>query len=279
MNLDTLRPYALRGITGFQKAKPVLAFLIASLCAYHLAAALWFGLMSSNFQTEAIQLQRVANGERWGWFSQAQTVAKVAPTETVKESRLNAKLLGIIQRENGSVAIIDTGKKKDSKVFKEGDKLNRSVSVHAIEATRVLIIERGVISSLTMETKRSGDISAQVSKAEPTTLNSLLPSKLSSSLFAGISFTKTPDGETGLRLGSVNPKIFSGTPLQSDDVVLAAGGTPIQQILNSPSSYQNLLQLDNINITIVRDGNEESVSINPRSLTPNIMRLIATQNR
>ena len=279
MNIDQIRPYALRASALVIKAKPLLAMVIVGLCAYHLALALWYGLSASGFQTETMNTPRAANGERWAWFSGQQKIIKPTPTVHVKEARLNAKLLGIVQRTNGSIAIIDTGNNKDSKVFKVGDKLNRTVSVHAIETNRVLIIERGVISSLTMETKRSYNISSTPSKPPSTTLNSLLPSKLSSSLFAGISFTKTDNGETGMRLGSINPKMLRGTALEPNDVVLAAGGTPVEQILNSPNSYQNLLQLDNIDITIIRDGNEESVSINPRSLTPNIMRLIATQNR
>lgn len=278
MNHDTLRHYLQPSLALMRKAKRPAAAIMVGLCCYHITTGLWFALASSSFTAAPVTPQRSASGERWAWFSST-TKPAVAPQQAVQESRLKATLLGIVQRSSGSIAIIDTGQRNDSKVFKEGDQLNRSTTVHAIEANRVLINERGVISSLTMATKRSPDINATPGDDSDTPLNSLLPNNLHSALFAGISFSQTETGETGMRLGSINPKLLAETPLQADDIVLSVGGTPIDQILNSPTSYQSLLQLDNIDLTIMRDGNEESVAINPRSLTPNIMRLIATQNR
>ena len=81
-----------------------------------------------------------------------------------------------------------------------------------------------------------------------------------------------------MSLGTISPKMLEGTDLQADDVVLSAGGNSIDQIMASPTSYQSLLRSDSLDITVMRGGEEQIININPRSIAPNVMRMIG-QNR
>jgi len=260
--------------------------LIIFIGCYYLCSAVYYFSLAPNVNPSTLKPVRAGRGQQWAWF---QAPAKPKPkkqvvTETVTKARLNATLKGIVQLDDGnSVAIIDVGRKQDKSVFKVGDKINNSVTIEAIESRRVLIREQGQLRELVLEDKGIGlevsekqasGIASHEAVGKPLTQ----VANINAPILAGISFVQTDNGDTGMSLGSINPSMLEGTDLQADDVVLSAGGTTVEQILASPMSYQSLMRTDSLDITVMRNGEEAIVNINPRSIAPNIMRMIG-QNR
>ena len=248
-----------------------LTGLLLLLVAYQLGQASYTLLFTRTISPSPLAVAHPGSGERWAWFTPQAAPEPVARIADIQESRLNAKLLGIIRRTNGSVAVIDTGRQKESKVFREGDSISRTAILHKIETDRVLIRENGTIRSLTLATQNTKGITAQTSynsRKLPT------PAQLglTSTAFAGITFVETQSGETGLSLGTINQAMLQGTPLQRGDVVTRADGASVQEIMDNPNNYQQLLGRDSLDLLIMRDGEEVIVNINPRAIAPNVMR-------
>lgn len=260
--------------------KPLLLPLCAVLgliIVYQLGNAVYTLSWAPSFSATPLSLSRPAISQRWAWFNTPLPTQVQAPVqEDVKEARINAKLLGIIERGSDSVAIIDTGRRGETSVFHEGDAITRSITLVKIERNRVLINEQGAVRSLTMAQKRSDDISVTGSDLNDAALDDETPAL---PVLAGLSFIQTPNGDTGLSLGTISPQILSGTPLEAGDLVLAADGNSVADIIADPNTYQELLRRDNIDIVIMRDGTEQTLSINPRAMAPNVMRMMANQNR
>ncbi len=274
--MDTLMMQLKPALPYLRMAQTPAYLLVLLLSFYHISSGVYHQFLAPAFEPLPIATKRPGIGERWTWFSPQAVEKPKIVQEKITESRLNAKLLGIIEKPSGSVAIIDTGKKKESKVFREGDKITRSVSVHKIEADRVLIKEQGAIRSLTMESKRSDQITAVALSNNASDNRAAL--KRNPAL-SGVAFIQTQNGDVGLSLNSINPRMLQGTTLRANDVVLNADGNAVNEILDSPDSYKSMLSRDSLDITILRDGQEQTININPRAIAPNVMRLIGNQNR
>lgn len=263
------------------KAIKPMAFALFLIAFYFLLSAAYYLWLAPNVQPGRLQSQRASNGQQWTWFKAERKPVKKAPVnENVGKTRLRATLKGIIDVGDRSVAIIDIPKNRDKSVYKVGDKLSSNATLEVIEATRVLIRESGKLSELTMELKTADIGRSKSSSKNPGLKNQAVGrpltevANISSPMLAGISFVQTESGDTGMSLGTIDPGMLEGTDLKGDDVVLSAGGTTVEQILASPMSYQSLMRSDSLDITVMRDGQEQVININPRSVAPNVMRMI-----
>lgn len=262
-----------------------LVLIAVVFITYQFASAVYYLTLAPSFSAGEYNNTRAGRGERWSWFQAERKAApkKVVKQENITESNIRAELKGIIELGERSVAIIHIGGKQDKDVFGVGDKLKGNVTIEAIEPNRVLIRENGNIRSLTMK-ENAAEIALSgkrqdnlpVDEGVGKSLNQV--AGINSPVLAGINFVQTDNGETGMSLGSINPQMLEGTDLRADDVIVSAGGNSVQQIMASPTSYQSLLRSDSLDVTIIRNGEEEIVNINPRSVAPNVMRMIG-QNR
>lgn len=274
INLKTVQALAPKAI------KP-LAFVFFLIAFYFLLSATYYLWLAPKAQPGQLKPQRASNGQQWTWFrAERKPVKKAIVDENVGKTRLRATLKGIIDIGERSVAIIDIAQNRDKSVYKVGDKLSSNATLETIEATRVLIREGGKLNELTMDLK-TADIGRSKSSGKNPGLRNAAAGKpltevanISSPMLAGISFVQTESGDTGMSLGTIDPGMLEGTDLQGDDVILSAGGTTVEQILASPMSYQSLMRSDSLDITVMRDGQEQVININPRSVAPNVMRMI-----
>lgn len=268
---------------------PLLALWLAVL-TYLAGASIYYQWLAPVSDYPVV---KTAGGNRsgaWVMFgARASSSSAAVVEENISAARIKAKLLGIVEQETDSLAIIDLGRRGESQVFRDGDKLSASVTVFRIEAGRVLINEQGAIRSLSLESKRSDAINLQDTEAmvlpdvgdDESYEESLLGTRAADVALPddnGLELMQIETGETGMSLAAVNSAMLQGTPLRSSDVVLQIEGSPIPSLLGNSGAARSLLNREQVSVDIWRDGTVQTVTIKPNVIAPAVISLMANQN-
>lgn len=260
----------------------VLAVLLV-LNVYLAATAAYFTWLVPASAYAPLPRPAVAQAERWVIFGQRSlTAAPVSAPEEVQPSALKAQLLGVVQAAGGNIAIIDIGRRGASQVYREGDELSRSVTLHRIEPGRVLLNESGALRSLEFVRRPTAAGLTVPPPESADTLQEPLPAAVITDDvppgIPGLELTDTAAGR-GIPLAAVRAAQLQGSALLPSDVILRVAGVAIDELVEVPDGVGSLLSEQSVDIVIWREGSEQVISVNPNTIAPAIMTVIANQKR
>lgn len=268
---------------------PLLGLLLA-LVTYLAGASIYYQWVVPVNEYPLVSASSTNGSERWALFGARSPAEPAAPLEqNISAAKIKAKLLGIVEKDAGSLAIIDLGRRGESQVFHEGDELAARVSVYRIESERILINEQGDIRSLTLESANTDTISVRDSapvvlpdEADDESYEQALESSREADVElpnnSGLELVQIETGETGMNLSAVNTSLLQGTPLRATDVILQIEGSPVLDLLNNAGAARSLLNRKQVAVDIWREGSVQSVTIKPNVIAPAVLSLMANQN-
>lgn len=259
--------------------------VLLALNIYLAATAAYFTWLVPASADIPLPRPAAAQAEPWVIFGQ-RSLAAAAPLNTaqaVPPSALKAQLLGVLQAVDGNIAIIDIGRRGESRVFREGDELSRRVTVHRIEPARVLLNESGAIRSLVFVRRPTASgLTAPAPLAATGIEQTSLPDAVITDDvppgIPGLELTETAAGR-GIPLAAVRAAQLRGSALQPSDVILRVAGVAIEELVDVPDGVGALLSEQSVDIVIWREGSEQAISVNPNTIAPAIMTVIANQQR
>lgn len=225
--------------------------------------------------TDGIATGPAGQNLRWDWFPTQRQPVIEEPEETTEDlarATIRAELLGVVISEEGSYAAISTSKNPDA-VYAVGDTIENNVSLEEIQATRVIVSQRGSrrqIPLKSLDEKRGN-------RSESDALIEVNPSASSSGQGFNLSglVSTTPvqvaGGGIGLKLGNMSDDLTDLADVQEGDIVLAVNGTAIGEMMTNPLLWQQFTQQTNMPITIMRGDEQIELFVNAASLSEKIL--------
>lgn len=251
--------------------------LLALLCVYFLILTVKTMLFSAPVIHAEISLSRPETATaRWNWFvvNREAVAADNKSDEDLKESRLNAELLGVVIAGENSVATIAVSRRK-AEVFRIDDEIDNNVFLEEVEPTRVIVVQNGARQQITLKditgNKKKGD-SKKDSLIKVNQASAPQPS--GSFSLPGVGSTtpiQVPGVGMGLRLSQVASEVGDLSDIQDGDVVVDIGGTPVSEMFSNPLLWQQFSQETNLPMTVVRDGEQQQIFVNAASLFEKII--------
>lgn len=197
------------------------------------------------------------------------SVAKVSKT------RLNLKLLGVIDLPKRGVAIIKSSGK--TLVVAEGEEIIKGVELLEVFADQVMISHRGKREKLMMESAAKGLIESGSGKRASASAQSLSARDAQSLQAIGqtlrqspLSISKyvrfKPIGKQGSWTAvKIWPKsnitLFRNLGLKSGDLIKEVNGRTIQQMSQQPALWQEFLNGSQVELTVERRGRSIQLAI------------------
>lgn len=200
-----------------------------------------------------------------------------ASGEELSEASIKAELLGVISGGAAPRVSMKIKGKKDE-VFGLGDEVAPGVIIEAIEPGRVVVRERGAlrrISFTPLANNLSGLTMEIISEADSTDLDALEAEQEAAAENPWMTerehgFSLTPvlmeDGQSGVRVDTLDVELSSLGLVQVDDVILAVDGTPLVELINHPNTLDQLGQRQDISLLMQRDGAEISLTVSGDTL-------------
>ena len=190
------------------------------------------------------------------------------------ETSLNLELTGIISdssRRRSRALIKDAQNKQDS--YAVGAAITRGVKLHAIYANRVILDRNGRFETLTLESlKKARELSGitrqrSVSPELAQDLGAVRQKILANPQTARRYIRLQPARQNGNLIGyRVSPgadrTLFEKAGLQSGEIVTAINGQPLDNPAASLKLLGNLAQAGSASVTLLRDGQQRTVTVN-----------------
>ena len=223
----------------------------------------------SSTSTDANQLaQQISEYHLFG----KSEVIPVDPSISAPETKLNLKLVGILSTGGKEgLALIASGGSKEN-VFKVGAKVPGNATLKAVYADKVLLEssrgletlklpkESGLIKFNEPKTSaRYGGPGSKNAKSMANYRNAIAnnPDALAQ-LAKALSPAKSETGELiGYKIApNFSDPLYTGLGLQPNDVITSVNGVTLDRPENTMRAMQRLRRDKNLQVTILRDGNE-----------------------
>lgn len=242
-------------------------------------------LPASNASAPAItDVNAIADAHLFGVADaiQGEPVLAVAPDDDLADTRLsNLTLNGTVASElpNYSVAIIsDAG--KDQKVYTIGDSIGNNTSLHAVYADRVVLNEDGVLTNLKLprefkDVPVSGVRRATTSTRQRVQNSDTIQSVVTQNLTKLTDVIRpTPYRVQGQQVGfRVYPgrdrRQFAALGLRPGDIIKDIDGQALSDASQAMKIFQSLGTAEQVTVTIERNGQSESLTLQTNQLDLN----------
>lgn len=210
--------------------------------------------------------------------------AKVIKMDSVKNTRLNIELIGIIAMPDKAVALIKVSNK--TLVVFEGDKIINNVLLVEVFSEEVVIDNKGVQESLKLARKENkllakGDkdgkrnkynssvnnaVAASLSREESNSLDkigrTLKKSPMSIAKFIKFKPINKNGSWAGVKIWSKSDKkLFRALGFKEGDILVNVNGRNINELASNPSLWQEFLKESQFELIVKRIGQEHSVSV------------------
>jgi general secretion pathway protein C len=209
--------------------------------------------------------------------------AKVEASEAVKpaapinapETRLKLTLRGAFASESPAFAraiIADSGGQEE--MYAVGDKVPGNAELSEIHADRVILMRSGRYETLSLpEDARGGSVrtpsrSVRPSRSQSQRLQSLRKTlKQNPKSLYGLVRTTPKRDDDGKMIGYTlqpgrDPGLFEGMGLQPGDVVTRVNDVALSDLSSGMRALKSAQGGDNVTLTVMRGGQEETLSIN-----------------
>jgi general secretion pathway protein C len=210
------------------------------------------------------------------------TVAIISEEDDLEETkRINLTLNGTVASEipRYSVAIISDGG-NDQKVYIIGDSVDSVASLHAVYADRVVLNERGMLTSLKLP-REFKDSPVKTSRRATSTTRQVSDNANSLQSVVTQNLTRltdvirpTPYRVAGEQVGfRVYPgrdrRQFAALGLRPGDIIKDIDGQPLSDASQAMQVFQSLGTAEQVTVTIERNGQSESLVLKTSQLELN----------
>lgn len=273
---------------GLEKLAPPVTALMVILVAYSLAKLSWQIIpapAAGNTRPPQVQTASAirsggtsdfARIVEWHLFGQAQAQAQAAPRPVdAPDTNLNLVLRGVAFSEDQSVAHAIIAAGNNEKQYTVGAKLQGNVELKEIHPDRVVLLHNGRYETLRLPRDNAvGGTAAAVRPAPPSRPVPATPppdlQKIRDTLLNNPqSFTDimqvNPVNQDGAFIGfRVAPgrkrAMLQQLGLQEGDIITSVNGIQLDDPAKGLEVLNNLRTADEVAVTILRDGIEESLS-------------------
>jgi type II secretory pathway component PulC len=180
---------------------------------------------------------------------------KSEPAQDLSEASINAELLGVISSGDRALANLRVNNGKET-VYKVDDEIANGVTITAIEATRVVVRERGQLRSITLKSlldnRSGGSVEIEAARVGSTTTNAL-PVTMTPVI--------TQSGDSAMRIDSLGESVAELGVLQEGDIVTAISGQSLSALFTDPEVQASLLKAQTLTVTVDRDGQELNIDV------------------
>jgi type II secretion system protein C len=247
------------------KSKKVYWIVVAVLCCWLTVKLMWMIVSPPIFNDQPIKVvMATAAKPTWNWFA----AVKVQKVENIQPSRINAELLGVIIVGTKAVASISTPKKKRG-VYRVGDKLQRGVTVDAIEDTRVVLDENGRLRELKLKAVFEQGIITDKVTGVTSTSSSIADAGLAD--MVSLSPVTLADKSTGIKLQRAHADLLAMGDMREGDIIVQVGKVAVSELMNNPIKLQALMSQTSVPIIVERDGQRQEIYVNVAALAEKLM--------
>lgn len=270
-----------------------VTLLLTALLAYQLSILLWqvipepemprvntSQLMVSNSQQSQTMLSarqkmdEIANSHLFGKVQQKQI--SVVEVQDAPESNLNYKVRGIYYSKDQSLASAILQKdSKTTKFYRLGDEVDSNIFIQQIQPDHILISRQGRLEKLILEKPKPG-LSARSSRPVNNNLAVSSSAKVLKSyrrryennpMALAKRFQAIPVEENGRNIGYKlkalrGERLLQKLNLQKDDVFVEINGIGLDKPFQALDALKSLTTADNVSLTVLRNGNRETLDFN-----------------
>jgi general secretion pathway protein C len=279
---------------------PMVSLLLVVLIAWQLAKTIWMLVPGSaigvivpmpdsmpqpiSASPVSADANKIATSHLFGVADEKQGAPTLisAPNDDLADTRLiNLTLNGTVASEipNYSVAIISDGG-KDQEVYIIGESVGNNAILHAVYADRVVLNENGILTNLKLPREFKNTPVATRRQAMTVSRQSVNNTKSMQSIVTQ-NLTKLTDviRPTPYRVGGqqvgfrVYPgrdrRQFAALGLRPGDIIKSIDGQALSDASQAMQIFQSLGSAEQVTVTIERDGQSESLTLQTSQLDLN----------
>lgn len=185
----------------------------------------------------------------------------VVDRETEK-ARINAELLGVVTSgARASASIVVSGGKVA--VYQVGDDLAAGVTVEAIEPTRVVVREQGVLRHIALKSlvAEGGPgftpVAVDSQGGEQEAGSGMAPALP----LVEVSTILTDDGQAAIRVDRIDGGLGQRVALNSGDIIVAVDGQSLASIMADGNALERLAGRQALSVTLIRNGVDTEIEV------------------
>lgn len=273
-----------------------VTLLLVTVLAYQVSQLIWqvvplTGEPDINWSEQSVNKQKVekslsvsqktnqiVSSYLFGRVQKKSTVAAPVKVQDAPKSSLNFKLRGIYYSEEKSLAsvILQKGNGKAG-FYRLGDEIENRIFIHQINENHIIISRQGKLEKLVMEKPKANMNTASlasrnlnrspVNTAATRVLKSYKRRYADNPLALAKRFQAIPVSENGKNIGYKlkalrGERLLKKLKLQSDDVFVAVNGIGLDKPFQALDALKSLTTADNVSLTVLRNGNRETLDFN-----------------
>lgn len=223
---------------------------------------------------KSVDVDTIASAHLFGEQTGSDAAAQKQKVINAPETRLNLVLTGIISEKNGkrSRALIETGNGKQES-FAVDSEISDNIKLHAIYANRVILDRNGRFETLTLESVKKARSMAGIERTQAvssetaTELRDVREQILDNPAKAQRYIRLQPERQNGNLAGyriypGADRGLFERAGLKSGELVTAINGQSLDNPSASIKLLSSLADASSATITLQRDGQERTVTVN-----------------
>ena len=288
-----------RTITAINELLPAwVSLIIVVLIGWQLARIFWLLVPASNSDAPVIMppapvgLSRSSNGDIdvqsisdthiFGEASQEEVIVETSPSYDVDETNLRQLTLrGTHASNDAEVALAIIADNNDEKIYYVGDPIASGTTLHAVEATRVILNERGELTSLSLprEFAESAPPVRRTSATRRASTTTAAQGSIQQVVTQNVSrlsevIRPTPYFVNGQQQGyRVYPgrdrQQFASLGLRPGDLIKEIDGQSLTDPQQAMSIFRSLGTANQVSVTVERNGQSETLVLSTDQLELN----------
>jgi len=249
---------------------PLALLLVLLVASIYLAVSIALQFISSG-DREFREISRPASAKvlYWNWFSSDSVVDETSLAQKhgeLPEANINALLLGVMMAGEDSLATLKFNGKPEA-VYRIDDDLGSGFRLVDIETFRIVVRKNGVTQQVVMKKPEVIIETEQVSPAE--TSSEPQEGFALANMFGAVPVMA--GSGSGLKLNNLSAELTSIADLQEGDIVVQVDGKSVQELMANPAQWVSYSNSNSLPVTIMRQGQEETIYVNAASLSAKIL--------
>ena len=222
----------------------------------------------------AVDVDTIASAHLFGEQAIKDRDAEQREIINAPETRLNLALTGIVSEANGnrSRALIKSGR-NDQDSYAVGGDIGNGVKLHAIYANRVILDRSGRYETLTLESvkqarnltgvQRTQAVSSDLADDLGEVREKILANPANASRYIRLQPERQNGNLVGYRIyPGADRGLFEKAGLKPGELVTAVNGQPLDNPAASLKLLSNLASASSASVTLERDGQQRTVTVN-----------------
>lgn len=252
-----------------QMATLGVSAVLALLCLW-LAVAIIMQAGSEPENASPVARVPAAANINWNWFASELSVVEGDEVVQVISDQLadanhRAKLLGVLIASKSSLATLKVDSSPQA-VYKVGDDIGSNTIIVEIQPYRIVVNQNGVNKQILLQKPESIIKTEQVTDS-----NQVTPEDgfALANMFGAVPVMI--EGSAGFKMNNLSDEMKQLSDMQEGDTITHIDGVAIQDLLANPQKWITLSGSSSLPVTVIRQGQEETIYINAASLSAKML--------